>query len=576
MHQELLPFLLGLAALLGVARALGELCRKFGLPSVMGEIIAGLAIGKTVLGRLSPGSFAWLFPAGPAQTLISGYTTVAVVLLLVVAGLEIDLSIVRKSGRGVALTSALGAIVPFILGFGAGQLLPATDLADPSRRDLHAVFLGIALSISALPVIARTLLDLGLLRTEVGLLVISSAVINDLFGWIAFSVLTRQFAAHGASLQSTATSMGLTILFLVGSLVIVRPLADRALAAMQPSPEEDPPMGRVLSLIMVLALLGAAVTQALGMHAMFGGFVMGLAVGDSKRLREHTRHVLQEFVTHVFTPVFFATMALRVDFASAFDLRLILIIVGIACVAKIGGCAVGSRLAGAGWREALAIGFGMNSRGAMEILLASLALEANIISAQIFVALVVMAIVTSLISGPAMRRLLRGPSSPIAELLRAGVVVIDAQAATRDELLGALAQKLATARGLDPALVAAKVREREDLAGTGVGDGVAFPHAEIDGLETPILAFARTRTGLDFDAPDGKPVRLVFLLLNAPREYDRELKLLAAMARLVTREDVRKGLLTAFDAAAAIRVLDDADRSPASIARAVAPASNRA
>lgn len=565
-HHDVLIFLLGLAVLLGTARALGEVCRRFGFPAVAGEIVAGVLLGKTLLGRLAPGAFAWLFPDGPARTMLTAYTTVAVMLLLVVAGLEVDLTVVRKSGRVVLLTSALGVIVPFALGYATGMLLPGADLPDPSRRGLHAAFLGIALSISALPVIAKTLLDLGLMKTDLGLVILSSAVFNDLVGWTGFSVLSQQFvrlpsqgAGEGAGI---ALSVLLTAAFVVGTLALVRPVVDRLLARLQ-GPDEAA-TGRALSIIMVLALLGAAATQAAGMHPVFGGFVMGVAVGDSSRLREHTRQILHDFVSYVFTPVFFATMALRYDFAAAFDPLLVALVLVIACVAKVAGCAAGARLAGVAWRESAAIGFGMNSRGAMEILLAVLALEAGIIGERLFVALVIMAVVTSLISGPALVRLLRPSSSPIAALLRGGEIVLDASAGTRPELLGALASALAARLGRpgDAGLFTAKVLEREQLASTGVGDGVAFPHAEIDGLTGPALAFARPERGVDFDAPDGQPVRLVFLLLMPPRGYDHQLQILSAMARLMTQEEVRRGLLGAQSARDVIGLLDGAGRTP--------------
>jgi Kef-type K+ transport system membrane component KefB len=302
-------------------------------------------------------------------------------------------------------------------------MLPDSDLPDPSRRILHSVFLGIALSISALPVIARTLLDLGLLKTDVGLLVISAAAFDDILGWTGFSVLSRQVQTGVGGILQIASSLGLTLLFVAAALILVRPAVNWLLARIQSHSEVAP--GRVLSMVMVLSLTGAGITEALGMHAVFGGLVMGLAIGDSSRLREHTRKVLEEFVTSVFTPVFFATMALRVDFAASFDLRLILIVIAISCLAKIAGCTVGARLAGVGWRHASAVGFGMNSRGAMEILLAVLALEAKIINAPLFVALIVMALATSLISGPGMRHILRGVPDPVLGPLRDGVVLLE-------------------------------------------------------------------------------------------------------------------------------------------------------
>ena len=565
MHHDVVLFLLALATLLGVARLLGELSARLGFPAVVGEIIAGVVIGKTVFGRIAPSAFAWLFPPGPPAIWISAYTTVAVVLLLVVAGLEIDLSVVRRSGRVVLLTSLLGVLVPFALGFGTGLVLPDTDLADPGRRLLHAAFLGIALSISALPVIAKTLLDLGLMKTELGLLMLSSAVLDDLLGWMAFSVLSRAFAAGGGtSLSSAALAMALTLAFVLLTLAVVRPLVDRFLARIQ-GPQEAS-TGRVLSVIMVLAFVGAAATEALGMHAVFGGFVMGIAVGDSPRLREHTRQVLHEFVTSVFTPVFFATMALRIDFITAFDARLTAILLLISCIAKVAGCAGGARLGGLAWREALAIGFGMNSRGAMEILLSVLALQAGIIHQPLFVALVIMAIITSLISGPAMSRLLRPSPGPIASMLREGVIRTDLEAATRDEAIAALTGAIAARLGRpeDAARFAQAVLQREELAGTGVGDGVAFPHADVEGLTEPALAFGHSRGGLDFDSPDGEKAHLVFLLLTPRREFNRGLKLLSAMARLVTRPDVRRGLLGAADEQAALVFIESIDRPPIS------------
>jgi Kef-type K+ transport system membrane component KefB/mannitol/fructose-specific phosphotransferase system IIA component (Ntr-type) len=580
-HHEVLVFLLALTALLVLARLMGSACRRFGLPAVIGEIVSGVLLGKTVLARVSPRAFDGLFHEGPAQTMLTGYTTVAVVLLLVVAGLEIDLTVVRKSGRVVFYTGVLGLVIPFVFGYGLGAALPATDLADPGRRGVHAAFLGIALSISALPVIAKTLLDLGLLKTDIGLVILSAAVFNDIVGWIGFSVLAQQFAAGGTDPSAVLVSLLLTVVFVIAALVVVRPVADRLLAWMHGA--EDAVNGRVLSMIMVLALAGASATQALGMHPVFGGFVMGIAIGDSPRLREHTRQILHAFVGYVFTPVFFATMALRYDFVAAFDARLVVLVVLIACAAKVLGSTLGARLGSLDWRGAFAVGFGMNSRGAMEILLAGLALEAKIINERMFVALMIMAIVTSLISGPALVRILRPSSGPIFELLRAGAILVDpllvggspgaapgsapkppGGLGAREALIRALSSALASRAGQpEHAEVYARcVLEREALSSTGVGEGVAIPHAEIPGLERPALAFARLAEGVDFDAPDGQPVRLVFLLLVPPRAHDRHLQLLSALARLLTQDEVKAGLHAARDPSGVLAVLDGATRTP--------------
>jgi Kef-type K+ transport system membrane component KefB len=417
MHDSaLLVFLLAIAVLLGGARALGALAARAGFPTVVGEILAGVIIGKTVLGRLSPEAYEWLFGHAGARAMLEGYKVVAIVLLLTVAGLEIDTRALRRHGRALAVTCALSATIPFAAGYAAGAALPAEYLVDPSQRSFHAVFLGIALAISALPVIARTLMDLGLLGSQIGVLVLSAAVVDDLLGWICFGALVRELRGGDGSAATIAASIALTTGVLAAALLVLRPLMRAWLARIDRAGGARA-SGSALAAVAVLALLCAAMTEALGIHAVFGGFVVGLAIGQSPHLRAGTRHTLETCTTTLLTPVFFATMALRYDFAAAFDPALVVIVLVIAIAAKVAGSALGARLCGISPRRAWAIGFGLSSRGAMEILLASIALEAGMITEHMFVALVVMAAVTSMLAGPAMTWLLRG--DPLAAALPA-------------------------------------------------------------------------------------------------------------------------------------------------------------
>ncbi|MEO7735361.1 MAG: cation:proton antiporter [Kofleriaceae bacterium] len=400
MHDpQLLIFLLSLAVLLGAACILGAIATRIGCPAVVGEIAAGIVVGKTVLGRCWPEAFAWLFRDGPAATMLQGYKALAIVLLMVVAGLEMNTGAMRRIGKALAWTAVLGAAIPFVLGYGLGLCVPDAYLADPSQRSLLAVFLGIALAISALPVITRTLLDLGLLRTEFGALVLSVAVLNDIVGWVGFSALVGAMTSGSIHGRDIVYAVAVTLGCLALALVIVRPVADRWLGATSGE--------GALSIVLVLALLAATATELLGLHAVFGGFLVGFAIGGSANLPAQARRVLELAVTRLFTPVFFAAMALRYDFIHQLDLGLVVAVTVVAMVSKVCGSALGARLGGLATREALAIGFGLSSRGAMEIILATLALEAKIIGEPMFVALVLMALTTSIVAGPMIRRLLR-------------------------------------------------------------------------------------------------------------------------------------------------------------------------
>ncbi len=554
-HDSLVFLLLG--AMLESARLLGELARWMGMPMVVGEIAAGIVLGPTVFGRLAPHAQGWLFPSGTVQSMIGGYTTVAVVLLLVVVGVEVDLGVLRSRGRSAALTGFLGLVLPFVSGVALGFLLPESDLIDPARRTTVALFLGVALSISALPVIAKTLLDLGLFKTDVGLLVMASAMIDDLAGWLALSLLLGPVRGGAVDLMSFAKTVVFAALFtavllLLGRRVIdaILPHVERAAAATS---------GRVLSLVILLALFGAAITQAIGLHAIFGGFIVGLTVGGSSRISERTRVAIEDFVVNVFAPVFFASIGLRVDFVAAFDPRLVVLVLVLATVPKLVGCTLGARAGGLKWRQATAVGFGMNARGAMGIVLADLAREAGLLKDQMFVALVFMALATSLVSGPAMKRLLYGeePDEDVVTLLRRGAFIGELHARTPNEAIAELVRALGSLLTGKKRLARDAVLERELVAATGLGDEVAIPHAAVEGLDKPLLALGRSTAGIDFDAPDGRPARFVFLLLIPPKEYDEEVRILASIARATYDARARADLVAASGIEEVTRVLSE-------------------
>jgi Kef-type K+ transport system membrane component KefB/mannitol/fructose-specific phosphotransferase system IIA component (Ntr-type) len=409
---------------------------------------------------------------------------------------------------------------------------------------LFALFMGVAMSISALPVIAKTLLDLGLFKTDVGLLVMAAAMIDDLVGWLAFSMLLGPMQGGTLAAATVGRTAAITAGFVLVALFVLRPLLGRLVARLQADHHSG--SRRVLSLIVLLALFGASFTQWAGIHAVFGGFVVGVIIGDAPQLKERTRVIVHEFVTNIFAPVFFASLGLRADFVASFDARLCVLVFVVASAAKVVGCALGARAGGFRWRPAAAVGFGLNARGAMEIILALLALEAGLLREQVFVALVVMALATSLVSGPTMKLMLRGAEEEsLVALLRRGAWCKEIQAATAqgaiEELVAALGESLGSLRERAQAAVV----DREAIAPTGLGDEVAVPHAVIAGLSRPVVALGFAPRGVDFNAPDGLPAKIVFLLLMPPRAHDQEVRILAAIASAAIEAPARERLLAA-------------------------------
>jgi len=258
--------------------------------------------------------------------------------------------------------------------------------------------MGTAMAITALPVIVRILMDINLFKSRMGLLVVASAMVDDLVGWLIFSVILGLIGKSGS--MPLINTIILTIGFAVFMLTIGRGMLNRVLPWVNKKLAWP---GGVLSLSLALCFLAAAFTEWIGIHAIFGAFIMGVALGDSEHFSERAKEIVHQFINNIFAPLFFVSIGLRVNFILNFDLVLTLIILAIAFVGKIVGSGLGTRLGGFSWKESLAAGFGMNARGAMEIILGIIALENGLINEKVFVSLVIMALVTSMTSGPLMK-----------------------------------------------------------------------------------------------------------------------------------------------------------------------------
>ncbi len=406
-QQEIMSLLVQLSVMLMMGRLFAEAARKIKQPAVIGEILAGIILGPTILGMIHPDWFHGLFPVGSSSLVLDGFVQVAVVLLLFIAGLEVDLHIVLQQGRQALYTSTFGLIIPFALGFIFPYFFPEFfGSQDSSRHLAFSLFMGTAMAITALPVIARILMDLNIFKSRMGMLVISSAMINDLIGWLIFSVVLGMIGKEqNMSLLNTVL---LTVGFTLTMLTVGRGLINRGLPWVNRKLAWP---GGLLSLALALCFLAAAFTEYIGIHGVFGAFIVGVALGDSEHMSERAKEIVHQFINNIFAPLFFVAIGLKVNFISNFDWQLTLAIIVIAFAGKIIGSGWGTRLGGFTWRESLAAACGMNARGAMEIILGLVALENGLINEKVFVSLVIMALVTSMSSGPLMKWLLKGKIS---------------------------------------------------------------------------------------------------------------------------------------------------------------------
>jgi Kef-type K+ transport system membrane component KefB/mannitol/fructose-specific phosphotransferase system IIA component (Ntr-type) len=543
------------AIILGGARILGEIARAFGQPPIVGEIAAGVLLGKTVLGRLSPDLYDRLFGSqlGAAADIgMQALLTVGAAMLLLVAGLEVDLNAIKRERKATIAVAFMSMLIPFATGFAAAWFVPGM-LGHPAveNRLVFALFIGVALSITALPVIAKILMDLGLQRSDLGVVVLASAVANDLIGWIGFAAVLALAGAGGGN--SLAVTIGLTIGFAALCLTLGRRVAAPTLTWVQAN--GGWPTG-VLGTVFVTAFLAAAFTEWIGVHAIFGAFLAGVLFADTGRLRERTQQSIEDIVGAVFAPLFFASIALKVDFLGSFHLVSVVTVLVIAVTGKVIGGWAGARLAGMGRRESWAVGAGMMARGAMEIILAELALEAGIIGDELFVAIVIMSLVTSIAAGPAIESILaRSGAVSLLSLISLDCIRMNLSATDSGEAI----EELAEAAGL-PSDAAAEVRKREDQMPTGMPGAWALPHSRHPGVKAPILVLGFCRSGIDFIANDGEQAKLiVFLMIPESGAGELQLRILSAIARVFGQDEVRAELLAADSPTAVKAVIRHAE-----------------
>jgi Kef-type K+ transport system membrane component KefB/mannitol/fructose-specific phosphotransferase system IIA component (Ntr-type) len=558
-HDELVSLFLALGVLLVVARLLGEFVRRFGQPSVLGELLAGIMLGPTILGAIAPGAYEALFPffvehPETGEQIISnfsvafeGLTTVAIALFLMVAGMEVDLATVWRQGKLALGVGVLGIVVPFGMGFGtaaAGYFLFGPEAvgvgSESSTWILFALFFATTLSITALPVIAKTLMDLDLFKTELGMIIVAAAIFNDLAGWIIFSMILGMMGAADHEGMSVGLTIALTLGFTAFMLTIGRWLINRSLPWIQAHLSWP---GGVLGIMIAMGLLAAAFTEWIGVHAIFGAFLLGVALGDSRYLRERTRATVEQFISFIFAPLFFASIGLKVNFVANFDLVLVLVVLVVACAGKLIGCYAAARWFGLNKNQSWVIGFGMNARGAMEIILGLLALQVGLINEPMFVALVIMALVTSAMAGPAISYFMKTKrAKPWTSYVGSKSFVPELSTHNRFEAISELVNVCGITSVPLPKVTEAVMR-RERIVPTGIGHELALPHARIPGLTETQVAVGLSHHGIDFDAPDGARAKIIVLIVTPAEDMNTSLELYRQVVSTFRDEDLREQLL---------------------------------
>ncbi len=395
--------LVALTAVVVVGQLLARLFRRIGQPPVIGEVIAGILLGPSLLGRVAPDVYLFILPPTVAPFL-GVVSQLGVILYMFLVGLELNPDVIRRQARSTVVTAHLGIALPFVLGAALALYLYPRFATSDVPFTAFALFLGVAMSVTAFPVLARILSDRGMNRTDLGVLALTCAAVADVTAWclLAFVVGVVQASAGTALLVIV-----LTLIFIVVMFAVVRPAVARVTrdsAAREPSRE-------AIALTMVALLVAALTTEAIGIHAIFGAFLLGAVIPHDSRLAHSLEQNLSHLVTILLLPAFFAFAGMRTEIglvSSSYQWLVLALIVVVATVGKCGGTLAGARLSGLPWRRAAALGILMNTRGLMELIVLNVGLDLGVISPTLFTMLVLMALVTTIATTPAVAMLLRG------------------------------------------------------------------------------------------------------------------------------------------------------------------------
>lgn len=409
-ENEVLLLLVQVALILGLSRLMGILFARMRQPQVVGEMVAGIMLGPSVLGGICAHFHSnvqqMLFPPGPSMELLNILSQLGVIFFLFLVGLEFEMELVRNRGRATVITALTSIVVPFVLGVGVALFLEARGLFGNVPRLPAALFIGAAMSVTAFPVLARILTERNLQKTKLGTSAIAAAAINDVAAWIilAFVVAIAHTATASTSSAGQKYEALRTVLLAAGfatvMVVLVRPFLKRLQLIFD---RQGRLSQNVVAALFLLILASAWSTERIGIHAMFGAFLLGVVMPKGTLFVRHVTEKLEDFTVVFLLPIFFAYTGLKTQLGLLNEPVLwayAALIISAACIGKFGGAAVVAKIFGSTWREASAIGILMNTRGLVELVILTVGLQFGVINDKVFAMMVIMALVTTFMTTP--------------------------------------------------------------------------------------------------------------------------------------------------------------------------------
>ena len=546
-EKNIIIFLIEIFILLGLSKFFGEMLRRRGQTAIVAEILVGVILGPSIFGRYAPELHNLIFPNNDIQrSMLETVAWIGILFFLLDTGLELDFSSAWRQRSDALIIAITGLIIPMLLAFIPCYFLPSQYIGNPNDRLMFALFMAAVMTVSALPVTARILQNFNLYKTDLGFLIMSALTVNDILGWVAFTLILGFFTKSDVNVMNAAIIILATTGFTFICLSYGRLFTNKVISGIQKVKLPEP--GSSLTFIVLLGLSCGTMTALIGINALFGFFIAGIMAGEARALSEKTRQVISQMVYSIFVPLFFATIGLNLDVLKNFDFMIASFVFAVGTVGRFAGAWIGVLFTKQPRSNILLISLSHVAGGEMQIVVSMIALHAGLITQTVFVSIIFGTLASSISLGPLIAYALKiRKQISFIEFFTRENIISELNTNDKDIALKELCSFGATATNLTQTEVFELVKKREDEMSTGLEEGLAVPHARIKSIDTPVIIFGRSESGIEWNSPDGKPAKLIFLILTPFTNEDSQVQILRNIVRGLRNEASRNQIISASD-----------------------------
>lgn len=533
-ESNIFYLLLQLSIIFILTNLINSFLKKINQPTITGDLLVGIFLGPTILGSFFPQIYYFIFPQNLVQiAMLDTLSWFGLFLVLLSTGIEVDFSSIWKQRKNALIISTLDIIVPIVFSIFFIYFLPDRYFEFSDNKFITAFFISVIMTISALPIAIRALREVGIMKSDLGFLIISALTINDIIGWIIFTLILSLFSMKFFDWKIAIQIVAYTGIFTFLALNVGKKIVNWLFSKV--SNQDGNGVQGVLAVLISIGVIFGLITLEIGIHTLFGFFIAGIVAGDSPHFTKSARNTVHNFVYPIFASLFFVNIGLKINFFESFNLFLAVFITFIGIAGRYLGAWIGSTLSNnITYRNIISIAH--TPGGEMHIVVSLIALSFGLLSKELFVAIVFAAILSSIINGPWLA--LSSKRFVYLESVKISIYPnIKLQATTKEEVIHKLLEIVGLSNSSKESFE--NILEKEEGICSGLENSIAIPKGVINGIEEPKIVFARLENPINWNSLDGKLAKNIFLILTSNELQEEQIKIIKKITDLAKRcEDI--------------------------------------